>query len=187
MWCSFTAFDEGIYNLLLSLNYHIHYEDLNCIHRKEAKDSKAPIRNWVKLSVSFYRTWISLINCQDPQIILIINWDSGFSKVAKMGVLASDQWRTSLFFSPAYSCHLFHLFFQGMNWQGQCQKLSRSYWILLYCKLTYYGVYHKKFLQRLPWLMVTLFFLFADIWAGTNSQVQFPIVSRKSLTVDVCS
>jgi hypothetical protein len=34
--------------------------------------------------------------------------------------------------------------------------------------------------------MVTLFFLFADIWAGTNSQVQFPIVSRKSLTVDSC-
>jgi hypothetical protein len=104
-----------------------------------------------------------------------------------MGVLASDQWRTSLFFSPAYSCHLFHFFFQGMNWQGQCQKLSRSYRILLYCKLTYSGVYHKKFLQRLPWLMVTLFFLFADIWAGTNSEVQFPIVSRKSLTVNVCS
>jgi hypothetical protein len=34
---------------------------------------------------------------------------------------------------------------------------------------------------------VILFFLFADIWAGTNSQVQFPMVSRKSLTLNVCS
>jgi hypothetical protein len=87
-----------------------------------------------------------------------------------------------LFFS-----HFLSGIYQTMNWQGQCQKLLRSYQILLSCKLTCSGIYNSKFLQRLPWWMVTLFLLFADIWAGTNSQVEFPIVSRKSLTVDSCS
>jgi hypothetical protein len=120
-----------------------------------------------------------------------------------MDVHTSDQWRNNLYFfsTIAYSYHLFlykmwlfiifsHFLsgiYQTMNWQGQCQKLLCSCQILLSCKLTCSDIYHKKFLQRLPWWMVTLFFLFADIWAGTNSQVQFPIVSRKSLTVDSCS
>jgi len=117
-----------------------------------------------------------------------------------VSILQISRGTTSIF-SPtiAYFCHLFLykvwlfvIFFshflsgiyQTMNWQGQCQKLLRSYQILLSCKLTCSNIYHKKFLQRLPWWMVTLFFLFAEIWAGTNSQVQFPIVSRKSLTMD---
>jgi len=88
----------------------------------------------------------------------------------------------SLFFS-----HFLSGIYQTMNWQGQCQKLLRNCQILQSCKLTCSGIYHKKFLQRLPWWMVTLFFLFTDIWVGINSQVQFPIVSRKSLRVDSCS
>ena len=100
-WCSFTAFDKGI-------TYYYHWTIIYITRSwiafigRKPKILKLPFAIWVKLSVSFYRTWISLVNFQDPQIILIINWDSGSSKVAKMGVLPSDQWRTSLFFPPNY-------------------------------------------------------------------------------------
>jgi hypothetical protein len=37
------------------------------------------------------------------------DWDSGSTKVAKMGVHTPNQWRNNLHFFPtiAYSCHLF--------------------------------------------------------------------------------
>ena len=64
----------------------------------------------------------------------------------------------SLFFS-----HFLSGIYQTMNWQVHCQKLLRSCQILQSCKLTCSGIYHMKFLQWLPWWMLTLFFLFADI------------------------
>jgi len=95
-------------------------------------------------------------------------------------ILQISGGRTSIFFPTiAYFCHLFlykmwlfvifssHFLsgiYQTMNWQGQCQKLLRSYQILLACNLTYSGFYHKKFLQGLPWWMVTFFFPFLQIF-----------------------
>ena len=89
----------------------------------------------------------------------------------------------SLFFS-----HFLSGIYQTMNWQGQCQKLLRSCQILRSCKFTCMLWYlPQEVFTKITMVNGDFFFLFADIWVGINSQVLFPIVSRKSLRVDSCS
>jgi len=119
-----------------------------------------------------------------------------------MGVRTLDQWRNNLYFFPtiAYSCHLFlykmwlfiiffHIFFQGFIKQWIDRNSARSFCAAArsYYPVSWHALIFTTRSFYKDYQMVTLFFLFVDIWAGTNSQVQFPIVSRKSLTVDSCS
>jgi len=74
------------------------------------------------------------------KILQTNDWDSGSTKVAKMGVHTSDQWRNNLYFFPNYCVllssislqnmivrYFFHIFLQGFIKQWNDRDSARSF------------------------------------------------------------